>query len=129
MNKVQLKVDKVPLLVDTLGLLVDTVDGKGFVVVLCNAKQFDTSWLCVVLIFVNEHTSTGHNKEICLVLNKQILCHEQMPRWIYLRPCEGEVSFVTFYQILFNRLWSFILSHTQNLENLTSKRPENFPPG
>ena len=129
MNKVQLKVDKVPLLVDTLGLLVDTVDGKGFVVVLCNAKQFDTSWLCVVLIFVNEHTSTGHNKEICLVLNKQILCHEQMLWWIYLRPCEGEVSFVTFYQILFNRLLSFILNPPQNLENLTSKWSEIFPPG
>ena len=121
--------DTVPLLVDTVALLIDTVDGKGFVVVLCNAKQFDTSWLCVVLIFMNEYNSLGHNKAICLVLNKQILCHEQLLRWIYLRPCEGKVSFVTFYQILFNRLWSFILSPPQNLENLTSKWSEIFPPG
>ena len=114
---------------DTVPLLVDTVDGKGFVIVLCKAKEFDTSWLCVVLIFVNEHSSIGHNKAICLVLNKQILCHEHLLRWIYLRPCEGEVSFVSFYQILFNRLLSFILSPPQNLENLTSKWSEIFPPG
>ena len=48
-DKVPIIVDTVPLLVDTVTLLVDTVDGKGFVVVLCNAKQFYTSWLCVVL--------------------------------------------------------------------------------
>ena len=42
-DKVPLLVDTVPLLVDRVALLVDTVDGKGFVVVLCNAKQFDTS--------------------------------------------------------------------------------------
>ena len=99
-----LLVDKVPLIVDRVALLVATVDGKGFVIVLWKAKEFDTSWLCVVLIFVNECKSIGHNKAICLVLNKQILCHEQLLRWINLRPCEGEVSFVTFYQILFNRL-------------------------
>ena len=113
---------------DKVPLSVDTVDGKGVVVVLSKAKQFDTSWLCVVLIFVNEHNSIGHNKAICLVLNKQILCHEQLLRWIYLRLCDSP-SFVTFYQILFNRLWSFILSPPQNLENLTSKWSEIFPPG
>ena len=43
MDKVPLLVVTVPLLVDTVALLVDTVDGKGFVVVLCKAKQSDTS--------------------------------------------------------------------------------------